>query len=228
MKTKTLFTRARETDMTILKENNEKLKENKGNGTPLHWLVIKGSPKKYISHIDTIINHPLIAEVKMDLKENPRWKNYLQHCSSYSRRVSKNGWDDTNCKEVFDVTPLHILAYLGYKEVLSHPLASVVKDSLGNTPLHILATSSQGRSKDITTPLWKLLFKHKDFNTVRNNDNLTPLEIFHVGHHPIYIKMLRKILTYIPSHYTDDQRVKREMWEEIISVPNSIKYILED
>ena len=229
MKTKTLFTRARESDITILKEDPAKLLETKNGETVLHWLVTRGRTSSNLDTIKELLAHPLITEAKMKLKitsgyETIGLKRYIRHFEGYT-----SDKDFSNII-VEDITPLHLLAFQGIKEILDHPLVGIVKDSMGNTPLHILARSCQGKSTGghNKNPLWKLLFKHPDFHKTRNNENKTPLEILRIKHHPIKIGMLRKILTFVPSQYEDSLRVTEAMWKEIINTPNSIKYILED
>ena len=228
MKTKSLFTRARETDITILKEDRCKLLETKPDGaTPLHWLVTKGSIVKIAretNFLSELLAHPLITEAKMNIKiYSPKKNSNYSYWRYYKRRLVAE-----EINEIQGVTPLHLLAHLGVKETLLHPLVGSEQDSQGNTPLHLLACASQGKSNDIVTPLWKLLFKHPDFNKVKNNLNQTPLDCFDVNHHPLFIKTLRKVLTYVPSKYLDNERVTQKIWEEIRNVPNSIKFILED
>ena len=229
MKTKTLFTRARESDFTVLKEDPTKLLETKGGETVLHWLVSRGGTTRNLDNIKEILAHPLITEAKMKLKNSSGYgtlkiRGYIWHFYGYESDK------DFNSIIVEDITPLHLLAFQGIKEILNHPLVGIVKDSLGNTPLHILTRSCQGKSTGghNKNPLWKLLFKHPDFHKTINNENKTPLEILRIKHHPIKIGMLRKILTFVPSQYEDSLRVTEAMWKEIINTPNSIKYILED
>ena len=226
MKTKTLFTRARESDLTILTEDLNKLREIKKDATPLHWLATKASTLKIIKDMANIIQHPLIAEVTSTIKRSGKYFKYMQ---GYHYGWTRGEDEDSNVpEEISGITPLHLLASKGIKETLQHPLVGIVQDSHGNTPLHLLASSSQGRSNDCQEPLWKLLFKHPDFHKVKNKDNKTPLECFNVKKHPLLVKTIRNFLTYVPKHYTDNQRVTKEIWRELMSVPNSIKYILED
>jgi len=70
-------------------------------------------------------------------------------------------------KDTYGNTPIHILAYKGKVEVLTHKDASISKDIGGDTILHILAIYKK-----------KEIFDHKDVNVVINNDDFTPKDIY--------------------------------------------------
>jgi len=67
--------------------------------------------------------------------------------------TEKNIWDETErcnlevlksnlvdkVKDKYSWTPLHELAWMGVKDVLSHPSVDKVKDNKGSTPLYVLA-----------------------------------------------------------------------------------------
>lgn len=69
------------------------------------------------------------------------------------------------------LTPLHIFAMIGDKEILNHPLVSVLKNNFGDTPLHLYSLYCNIEYKEIPS--------HPDMKNVFNNHLETPFDIFH-------------------------------------------------
>jgi len=109
-------------------------------------------------------------------------------------------------------TPLHYLAREGVKEVLDHPSVDKVKDNYSQTPLHFLAY------KKVIEVL-----EHPSVDKVKDRNGWTPLHILADWNYltkedlrkrfPWYKKEIKNIYTAVT---------------EIVNIPRSIQFILED
>jgi len=139
-------------------------------------------------------------------------ENIFEEAKKSNLEVLKSDLVD-KVKDSWSWTPLHELAYLKVKEVMSHPSVDKVKDKYIRTPLHYLAYVGV---KDV--------LDHPSVDQIKDNFGYTPL------HH----------LARYSSLFTKEDLRKKYPWykkeigsvyeavEEIINIPTSVRFILED
>ena len=105
-------------------------------------------------------------------------------------------------------------AEIGNLEVLKHPSVDKIKDDEGWTPLHWLALNAEVGVLD-----------HPSVDKVRNNEGATPLHEL-AGNGKVTKKWLKEKYPWFK--FKKVMMVDTELIGEILSTPQSIKFILKE
>jgi ankyrin repeat protein len=136
-------------------------------------------------------------------------ENILEEANKGNLEVLKSDLVD-QVKDDYGWTPLHRLAWKGKAEVLKHPSVDQVKDTWERTPLHVLA--SEGKLE---------VLKHPSVDQVKNKHGWTPLHILAWKG-----KVTKQHLKVKYPWFKVKGEITEELITEILSTPNSLRFIL--